>query len=112
MSPGARARPAFSWVCFDDPNGIAAVYEGIALWQRLSAFDLEILNLWLTRGDWVRLPLSLDLTEYDGIIIHPAVSYTFGNLARSTPAWRGASTSTTASRPDEAGRAAHERALR
>ena len=51
--PGAAR---FLLVCFYDPNGIATVYESIALWQRLSEFDLEILNLWPTRGDWVRLP--------------------------------------------------------
>ena len=79
-----RRRPGaarFLLVCFYDPNGIATVYESIALWQRLSEFDLEVLNLWPTRGDWVRLPPSLDLAEYDGVIIHAAVSYTFGNLA-------------------------------
>jgi glycosyltransferase involved in cell wall biosynthesis len=76
--PGAAR---FLLVCFYDPNGIVTVYESIALWQRLSAFDLEVLNLWPTRGDWVRLPPSLDLAEYDGVIIHAAVSYTFGNLA-------------------------------
>lgn len=76
--PGAAR---FLLVCFYDPNGITTVYEGIELWQRLSEFELEILNLWPTRGDWVCLPPSLDLAEYDGIIIHPAVSYTFGNVA-------------------------------
>lgn len=76
--PGAAR---FLLICFYDPNGIATVYEGIERWQRLSEFQLEILNLWPTRGDWVRLPPSLDLAEYDGVIIHAAVCYTFGNLA-------------------------------
>ena len=76
--PGAAR---FLLVSFYDPNGIITVYEGIELWQRLSEFELEILNLWPTRGDWVRLPASLDLAAYDGIIIHAAVSYTFGNVA-------------------------------
>ena len=57
----------FLLVCFYDPNGIATVYEGIELWQRFSEFELEILNLWPTRGDWVRLPATLDLADYDEI---------------------------------------------
>jgi glycosyltransferase involved in cell wall biosynthesis len=68
------------FICCYDPNGPATVYENIASWQRLSEFELEILNLWPTRGDALRLPATLDLSEYDGIIIHSAVSYSFSNL--------------------------------
>jgi glycosyltransferase involved in cell wall biosynthesis len=80
-SVGRPGAARFLLVCFYDPNGIAAVYEGIERWQRLSEFNLEILNLWPSRGDWLRLPPALDLAEYDGVIIHAAVSYTFGNVA-------------------------------
>jgi glycosyltransferase involved in cell wall biosynthesis len=80
-STGRPGAARFLLVCFYDPNGIATVYEGIERWQRFSRFELEILNLWPTRGDWLRLPPSLDLAEYDGIVIHPAVSYSFGNVA-------------------------------
>jgi glycosyltransferase involved in cell wall biosynthesis len=80
---GRRGRPGaarFLLVCFYDPTGIATVYENVAMWQRLSEFELEVLNLWPTHGARLRLPRMLELADYDGIIIHAAVSYTFGNL--------------------------------
>src|SRR5438552_11127430 len=80
---GRRRRPGtarFLLICFYDPNGISTVYESIACWQQLSEFELEILNLWPLRGDALRLPGSLDLGEYDGIIVHAAVSYALSNL--------------------------------
>jgi glycosyltransferase involved in cell wall biosynthesis len=80
---GRRGRPGaarFLLVCFYDPTGIATVYENVAMWQRLSDFELEVLNLWPTNGARLHLPPTLDLAAYDGIIIHAAVSYTFANL--------------------------------
>jgi glycosyltransferase involved in cell wall biosynthesis len=80
---GRRGRPGaarFLLVCFYDPTGVATVYENVAVWQRLSEFELEILNLWPTRGARLNLPPTLELAAYDGIIIHAAVSYTFDNL--------------------------------
>ena len=80
---GRRARPGaarFLLVCFYDPTGIATVYENVTMWQRLSEFELEILNLWPTRGARLNLPPTLELAAFDGIIIHAAVSYTFDNL--------------------------------
>jgi glycosyltransferase involved in cell wall biosynthesis len=70
----------FLLICFYDPNGIGTVYESIARWQQLSEFELEILNLWPLRGDALRLPATLDLGEYDGVIVHAAVSYSLSNL--------------------------------
>src|SRR5260370_1603775 len=70
----------FLLICWYDPNGIATVYENCALWQLHSEFQLEILNLWPTRVARLSLPPSLDLREYDGVIIHAAVSYKFDNL--------------------------------
>jgi glycosyltransferase involved in cell wall biosynthesis len=81
---GRRARrprlARFLLICWYDPNGISTVYENIALWQLHSEFQLEILNLWPTRGVRLSLPPALDLREYDGVIIHATVSYDFGNL--------------------------------
>lgn len=76
-----RPRPArFLLVCWYDPNGIATVYENIAVWQRLSEFELEIVNLWPTRGARLILPPTVELGAYDGVIIHATVSYAIDNL--------------------------------
>lgn len=91
MPPAAPARPVlgrrprpgaarFLFVCWYDPNGVATVCENIAMWQQFSEFELEILNLWPSRGHPLVLPASLDLAEFDGIIIHAAVAYNFENL--------------------------------
>ena len=67
-------------VCFYDPHGIPTIYENIANWQALSRFRIEVLNLWPGRGSTLRLPQSLDLSGYDGVIIHCTVSYSPSNL--------------------------------
>ena len=77
---GRSGRARFLLVCWYDPHGIATVYENIALWQRLSEFELQIVNLWPTRGDRLCLPEGLDLNEYHGIVLHATVSYAFDNL--------------------------------
>ena len=68
------------FVCWYEPHGIATVYENVAAWQRLSRYELEILNLWPTRSHPLTLPATLDLGEYDGLIIHAALAYAFDNL--------------------------------
>ena len=75
--PGAAR---FLVMCWYEPHGITTVYENIAIWQRLSEFELEILNLWPTRGHPLVLPPTIDLSEFDGVIIHAALSYSFENL--------------------------------
>lgn len=70
----------FLFVCWYDPHGVATVYENIGSWQRLSEFALEIVNLWPIRGHRPSLPATIDLSEYDGVIIHAAVSYSFETL--------------------------------
>ncbi len=75
--PGAAR---FLVMCWYEPHGITTVYENIAMWQRLSEFELEILNLWPTRGHPLVLPPTIDLSEFDGVIIHAALSYSFENL--------------------------------
>src|ERR1051326_8125694 len=80
---GQRPRPGvarFLFICWYDPQGIATVCENIAMWQQFSEFELEILNLWPSRGHPLALPATLNLEEFDGIIIHAAVSYSFDNL--------------------------------
>jgi glycosyltransferase involved in cell wall biosynthesis len=67
-------------VCWYDPAGINAVRENIALWQRLSRFEIEILNLWPGRGGPLIIPSAVDLRDYIGIIVHCAVSYSLENL--------------------------------
>lgn len=77
---GRSTAARFLMICFYDPNGTGTIFEGIARWQRLSEFAIEILNLWPLRGDALRLPAALELDEYDGFIVHPAVSYSLSNL--------------------------------
>jgi glycosyltransferase involved in cell wall biosynthesis len=72
------------FVCWYDPHGVATIYENIASWQKLSEFALEIVNLWPIRSHpsshSLSLPATIDLSEYDGVIIHAAVSYSIENL--------------------------------
>src|SRR5258707_1421177 len=80
---GRRPRPGaarFLFICWYDPHGVATVYENIAMWQQFSEFELSILNLWPSRGHLLMLPATVDLAEFDGIIIHAAVAYSFDNL--------------------------------
>jgi hypothetical protein len=80
---GRRPRPGaarFLFICWYDPYGVATVRENIAMWQQLSEFELSILNLWPSRGHPLVLPATVDLAEFDGIIIHAAVAYSFDNL--------------------------------
>jgi glycosyltransferase involved in cell wall biosynthesis len=85
LMPAIGARPGrglgrFLMICFYDPHGIPTVYENIANWQALSRFRIEVLNLWPGRGSTLRLPSTLDLSAYSGIIIHCAVAYSPENL--------------------------------
>src|SRR6184192_115364 len=77
-----RPRAArFLFICWYDPQGVATVCENIAMWQQFSEFELEILNLWPSREHPLVLPVTVDLTEFEGIIIHAAVAYSFANLS-------------------------------
>ncbi|HEV2099363.1 MAG TPA: hypothetical protein VGR45_10605, partial [Stellaceae bacterium] len=73
---GAR----FLLVCLFDPAGITTIYENIALWQHFSRHAIEILNLWPGRGANLTIPATIDLDDYDGVIVHCAVSYHPDNL--------------------------------
>ena len=67
-------------ICFYDPHGIPTIYENIANWQAFSRYQIEVLNLWPGRGDWLRLPETLNLAYYSGMIIHCTVAYSSSNL--------------------------------
>src|SRR5207248_128802 len=70
----------FLLVCFFDPNGIVTVCENIALWQGLSRHCIEVLNLWPGNGDYLTIPSTVELHDFDGVILHSTVSYSPENL--------------------------------
>ena len=67
-------------VAYFDPNGIGAIPQGIAAWQALSRHEIILLNLWPGRAGAMRLPQELDFDEFDGVVIHPTVSYSPASL--------------------------------
>lgn len=67
-------------VCFYDPNGIPTIWEGIRLLQKHSRYSFSVLNLWPGRGTYLTIPSSVDLKRFDGVFIHPTVSYNFDNV--------------------------------
>lgn len=80
---GATRRPeAFLLLCYFDPAGISTVPENIAFLQSYSQFRVHVLNLF--EHNAVAGPLTLsaavDLTRFQGIIIHNTVSYNVDNL--------------------------------
>lgn len=70
----------FLLVCFFDPNGIATVWENIAILQKYSRYRFEILNLWPGRGGHLAIPASVRLGDYAGVMIHPTAAYNPTNL--------------------------------
>ena len=51
-------------VCWFDPSGISTVQENIAPWQRLSRFEIEIMNFSPGRGGALVIPQSVDMRDY------------------------------------------------
>ena len=73
----------FLLICFFDPNGVSTIYENISVWQYLSRHRIEIINLWPGRSATLatlRLPQSIELADFSGVIIHCTVSYSASNL--------------------------------
>ncbi len=68
------------FVCFFDPNGISTVYENIALWQACSEYELRVLNLWPGRGGYLQIPSTIQIDDYDGVLVHSTASYFTANL--------------------------------
>lgn len=62
-------------VAYFDPNGIETIPESIVAWQSLSRHEIVLCNLWPGRAGTLRLPEALGLNDFDGLIIHPTVSY-------------------------------------
>lgn len=62
-------------VAYFDPNGVETIPQSVVAWQALSGHEVVLLNLWPGREGRMRLPGSLDLAEFDGLVIHPTVSY-------------------------------------
>lgn len=62
-------------IAYFDPNGIETIPEGIVAWQALSRHEVQLLNLWPGRAGRLSLPADLNLDDYEGIIIHPTISY-------------------------------------
>src|ERR1700749_2615431 len=87
LRPRLGARPflkgpaRFLMICFFDPNGIVTVYEQVRAWQEFSEYSIEVLNLWPGDGSALSLPAGLNLDDYQGVLIHPAVAYNPDNLA-------------------------------
>lgn len=70
----------FLLVCFFDPNGIATVWENIAILQKYSRYKFEILNLWPGREGFLAIPGRVRLADYAGVMIHPTAAYNSENL--------------------------------
>jgi len=73
--PFGKRDARFLFVAYFDPNGIETIPQNIQAWQSLSRHELVLLNLWPGRPVGMRLPNGLRLEAFDGIIIHPTVSY-------------------------------------
>ena len=68
------------FVCYYDPNFIATVVENIGMWQRLSSYEILIHNMWPNRNAFLTLPASLDLNDFQAVVIHSTASYFYENL--------------------------------
>jgi hypothetical protein len=72
--PYGKRDAKFLFVGYFDPNGIETIPQNIQAWQSLSRHELVLMNLWPGRQG-MQLPTGLQLDAFDGVIIHPAVSY-------------------------------------
>lgn len=79
--PYGKRDAKFLFVAFFDPNGIETIPQNIQAWQSLSRHELVLLNLWPGRPG-MQLPRGLQLDAFDGVIIHPTVSYSPKVLVR------------------------------
>lgn len=68
-------------VSFFDPNGISTVIESIHAWQFHSRYEVVVINLWPGGSGFLKLPVSVCLSDYDAVVVHPTVSYFAHNLA-------------------------------
>jgi glycosyltransferase involved in cell wall biosynthesis len=76
-----RSEPRFLFVACFDPNGVGTVGEHIASWQSCTRFDFHLVNLWPnTAGGALAIPDTVDLSSYDGVILHNTTAYFPANL--------------------------------
>lgn len=68
-------------ISYFDPKGISTIPESVHAWQSHSRHEIVLLNLWPGRCGRLVLPLSLSLSDFDAIIIHPTVSYSSDALS-------------------------------
>lgn len=69
------------FVCYYDPNFIATVVENIGMWQALSSYEVLVYNMWPNRNALLTLPSTLELDDFDAMVIHSTASYFYENLA-------------------------------
>lgn len=69
-------------LCWYDPRGVSTVIESILYIQQLSHFPITVLNLfeYKFKSEAVCLPPFLNLSFFDGIIIHNSISYSVENI--------------------------------
>lgn len=67
-------------IAYFDPIGLMTIRENVAAWVKASAYDFEVLNLWKCGFSPLRIPAHIDLNDYAGVMIHPAVCYFPTNL--------------------------------
>ncbi|WOH68183.1 glycosyltransferase family 4 protein [Bradyrhizobium sp. BWA-3-5] len=67
-------------IAFYEPHGISTVYDYVTAWQRASRLNIAVLNLWPLSGSPISIPPSVDLDDFDGIIVHPTIAYSPENL--------------------------------
>ena len=75
-----RDLPTFLLIAYWDPCGISTISEYVAAWQQASRFNISVLNLWPSAGGPLAIPSSVALEDFDGVILHPTVSYFPSNL--------------------------------
>jgi glycosyltransferase involved in cell wall biosynthesis len=75
-----RDAPTFLMVAYWDPCNISTIPDYVAAWQQISRFNVAVLNLWPNLGGALTIPPSVDLNDFNGVILHPTVSYLPQNL--------------------------------
>jgi hypothetical protein len=74
--------PRILLIAWFDPWGLGTIRDHVAALASLSCFRVDVLNLFFCRTASGRfeLPASIRLADYQGVIIHPTVSYSPDNL--------------------------------
>ncbi len=73
--PFGKKDARFLLIAYFDPNGIETIPEGIVALQAFSRHEISILNMWPGRNAQLVLPSDLDLRTFEGVIVHPTISY-------------------------------------